>query len=67
MHDKNGTPVAKGDVVLIEAIIDSTYATEDYCNVTLKIGYEKPHGPDNVTSNLTLNARQVLLLKKGSS
>jgi len=64
MHDRNGTPVAKGDVVLVEAVIGDTYATEDYCNVTLRIGHEKPHGPDNVQSTVTLNARQVLLFKK---
>lgn len=63
MHDRNGTPLKKGDVVIVEAVIGDTYATPDYCNVTLKIGFDKPHGPDNVTSSVTLNSRQVLLYK----
>jgi hypothetical protein len=65
MHDRNGTPLQVGDVVTIEAKITANYATEDYCNVTVAVGFEKPHGPDNVTSSVTLNARQVLLIKKG--
>ena len=64
MHDRNGTPVKKGDTVLIEAVIGETYAADDYCNVTLRIGADKPHGPDNVQSNVTLNARQVLLYRR---
>ena len=66
MHDANGTPVKKGDKVLIEAVISDTYAAPDYCNVTLKIGADKPHGPDNVQSSVTLNTRQVLLYRKGA-
>ena len=64
MHDRNGTPIKVGDVVLLEAKITQTYATDDYCNVTLAIGFAKPNGPDNVTSAVTLNARQTLLLKR---
>lgn len=64
MHDRNGTPLKAGDIVLVEAKIKETYASEDYCNVQLSIGFEKEHGPDNVTSSVTLNARQTLLLKK---
>lgn len=64
LHDRNGTPVKKGDTVLIEAVIGETYAAPDYCNVTLKIGADRPHGPDNVPSTVTLNARQVLLYRK---
>lgn len=66
MHDRNGTPLKVGDVVLIEAKVSSTYAAPDYCNVTLSIGFDKPHGPDNVTSNVTLNARQTLLLQRSN-
>lgn len=67
MHDKNGTPVKKGDVVLVEAVIGETYACDDYCNVTLRIGHDRPHGPDNVQGNLTLNARQTLLFRKSEA
>lgn len=68
MHDRNGTPVKEGDVVLIEAVIGTTYACEEYCNVTLQIGdRSQPNGPHNVHSSVTLNARQVLLSKKGTT
>ena len=64
MHDRNGTPLKKGDKVLLEATIGEVYTVEDYCNVNLQIGYDQPHGPANVQSSVTLNARQVLLLEK---
>lgn len=35
MHDANGTPLKKGDLVLIPAIIKELYATEEFCNVSL--------------------------------
>ena len=63
MHDRNGTPLKAGDIVLIKARIAETYAAEDYCNARLEIGYDKPHGADNVTSSLTVNTRQLLLLE----
>lgn len=65
MHDKNGTPLAVGDVVLVEAKVTNTTGGVDYCNATLSIGFEKAHGPDNVTGNITVNTRQVVLLRKG--
>lgn len=40
MHDKNGTPLQKGDTVLIPAVITDLHETEDYCNV----GVETVHG-----------------------
>jgi hypothetical protein len=64
MHDVNGTPIKKGDRVLIEAIIRDTYAAPDFCNIVLAIGGDKPHGADNITSSVTLNSRQVLLFKR---
>jgi hypothetical protein len=65
MHDRNGTPVQKGDVVLVEAVIGETYASEEYCNVQLQIGdRSQPNGPHNVHSSVTLNAQQVLLFKR---
>jgi hypothetical protein len=36
MHDANGTPLQKGDVVFIPAVITDLQATEDYCNVSLE-------------------------------
>lgn len=64
MHDRNGTPLQKGDIVLVVARVRETWTSEDYCNLGLDIGFEKDHGPDNVTGSLTLNARQVLLYKR---
>ena len=64
MHDRNGTPLLVGDLVLVEAVVGSVFAAEEYCNVTLVIGHEAPHGPANVHSTVTLNARQTLLLER---
>lgn len=64
MHDRNGSPIKVGDVVYIEAKVIETYATEDYCNAQVRVGFEKEHGPDNVVSSLTVNTRQLLLLKR---
>lgn len=45
MHDANGTPLNKGDVVYIPAIITELQATEDYCNVTIEsVLGRKPDG-----------------------
>lgn len=35
MHDRNGTPLQKGDIVLIPAVITELQAGEDFCNVSL--------------------------------
>lgn len=45
MHDKNGTPLQLGDLVLIPARIVQLAAGEDFCNVSL----ETTHGrrPDS--------------------
>jgi hypothetical protein len=59
MHDKNGTPIEKGDKVMIEAVIEEAHATEEFCNVTLGIGKDQEHGPFNIHSTVTLNAKQV--------
>lgn len=64
MHDKNGTPLQKGDTVLIEARITDVQAHEDYCNCTLAIGSDEPHGAHNVTSSVTLNTKQTLLFAR---
>lgn len=40
MHDKNGTELKKGDVVLIPAVITELSGGEDFCNVSL----ESVHG-----------------------
>lgn len=53
MHDRNGTPLAKGDKVLIEATITELHPTEDYCNVSLETVYgRKPDGQKETISAL---------------
>lgn len=64
MHDKNGKPLKVGDKVLVEAVISTATPSEDYCNVTLSIGADKPHGPNNITGTLVLNSRQVELVEE---
>ena len=37
MHDRNGTALKVGDIVMVEAVIQSlTDGSEDYCNVSLE-------------------------------
>ena len=64
MHDKNGKPIKAGDKVRVEAVISETFATDEFCNVTLKIGADAPHGPRNVQSTVVLNAAQVELIEE---
>jgi hypothetical protein len=65
MHDKNGKPLKVGDRVTVEGEITSTSASEDYCNVTLKIGEKgQEHGPHNVTGTLVVNAKQTELIEE---
>lgn len=64
MHDKNGKPIKTGDRVMIEAVITETHASETFCNVTLGIGRDRPHGEYNIQSTVTLNAKQVVLVEK---
>lgn len=66
MHDKNGNPIKQGDRVKIEGVISGEYATDEYCNITVSIGADQPHGPHNVQSVVTLNAKQVELLPEDS-
>jgi hypothetical protein len=64
MHDRNGTPLKVGDVVLVEARVAEVYESADYCNARLDVGFEKEHGPDNVTGSITVNTRQVVLARR---
>jgi len=64
MHDKNGKPIKTGDKVRIEAVIEETYATDEFCNVKLGIGKDQEHGAFNIQSTVTLNAKQVELVEE---
>jgi len=59
MHDKNGTPIAKGSRVIVEFIVEDTSATEEYCNVRLKT--VEPFYPDfNRFDSFWFNAKQTI-------
>lgn len=36
MHDRNGTPLKRGDIVLVEAVVTEVSAHDDYCNVSIE-------------------------------
>jgi hypothetical protein len=45
MHDRNGTPLQVGDVVLIPSKITALFPSEDYCNVAAEsIHGRRPDG-----------------------
>lgn len=45
MHDRNGTELKKGDIVLIPAVITELYATELFCNVSVRtVDGRRPDG-----------------------
>lgn len=45
MHDKNGTPLKKGDIVTITAKVTDLQAGEDFCNVTVEtLAGRRPDG-----------------------
>lgn len=58
-HDRNGQLLQAGDKVMIPATVKEIYSGEEFCNVSLGIGSEDAHGPHNVQSSVTLNAKQV--------
>lgn len=62
MHDVNGTPLAKGDSIMIPAVITSIYSNKDYCNVTVKTVNRR--WPDDIPETITLNTGTVILLSK---
>lgn len=65
MHDRNGNPVKVGDRVQVQGEITSTSASDDYCNVTIKITEkDQDHGPFNVTGTLVVNAKQTELIEE---
>lgn len=45
MHDRNGTELKVGDVVMVEAIITQLQPSDDYCNVNLEtVDGRRPDG-----------------------
>lgn len=65
MHDKNGTELKKGDVVLVEAVIVELSTQEDFCNVSLETtAGRRPDGQKERIS--AINTGVLTLLKRGS-
>ena len=64
MHDKNGTPLKKGDRVLIPAVITEIHPTEEYCNVSL----ETVHGrrPDGQKERFSAINTAVTILHESA-
>lgn len=66
MHDRNGTPLKKGDKVLIPAVITELCGEEGYCNVSV----ETVHGrrPDGMKEQISaINTGVLVLLEKAES
>lgn len=64
MHDRNGTPLRVGDIVLIAAKITSLQPGEDFCNVSA----ESLHGrrPDGQKETwYSFNTGTVVLCERG--
>lgn len=65
MHDRNGKPIKVGDRVQVQGEITSTTASEDFCNVTIKITEkDQEHGAFNVQGTLVVNAKQTELIEE---
>lgn len=62
MHDRNGTPLKKGDTVLVEAVITELYESEEYCNVSLKS--VEGRRPDGLKETISAINTGVLTLSK---
>lgn len=58
MHDANGTPLAKGDTVLIPAKIVDLQAGEEFCNVSLETVLGRR--PDQAHDTMCINTGTVV-------
>lgn len=64
MHDRNGTPLKKGDVVLIPAVITDLSPGADYCNVSLKTVHGRR--PDEAKETISAINTGVLVLHESA-
>lgn len=65
MHDKNGTELRVGDVVLIPARITQLSPGEDYCNVQLESEYGRR--PDGMKETIyAINTGVMILIDRAS-
>lgn len=61
-HDREGHEVKPGDRVLVECVVKSVQAGEEYCNVTLETVSAMP--PYETGTSITLNTKQTKLVAK---
>lgn len=57
-HDKRGTEIQVGDVVMVPCVVKAIHLTADYCNVDVETKEGMP--PTLETVRLTLNSRQTI-------
>lgn len=63
MHDRNGTPLKIGDVVLVPMTITDISQADDYCNVSMKsVAGRRPDGMKESVS--AVNTGVVVLYEK---
>lgn len=63
MHDCKGRPIVVGDTVLVPFKVVTTYATEEYCNVSLETVASM--FPGTAKTSLTVNTQQVIRANDG--
>lgn len=57
-HDKRGTELHVGDVVMVPCVVKAIHLTADYCNVDLVTKLPMP--PLDSVQTLTLNSQQTI-------
>ena len=66
MHDRNGTELKQGDLVILEAEVTALNSGEDFCNVTVKsVDGRRPDGLKETIS--AINTGVLTLLKRAAS
>lgn len=63
MHDRNGTLLKKGDIVILEGVIEELTGGEDYCNVTIKATGNVRPNPTRFDLH-TVNTGEVCLVHR---
>lgn len=63
MHDRNGTELKVGDVVMVEAIVTQLQPNDDYCNVNLEtVDGRRPDGAKETIS--AINTGVLVLISR---
>jgi hypothetical protein len=67
MHDRNGTLLKKGDVVIIPCVVEGlSEGTEDFCNINLQTLHGRK--PDRQKERFSvINTAQVILYERPDS